>query len=161
MPSSESGRDGGSGVAVEVRDSAVQGEEFLSPFPSFEAELSTFLLPSRSMGLLNQVVAAGGGDDLNVLHTVEHGKLTQRRPVAPQLVGVNGLWNAIFTEQADEKGSGCLGISMFLKEDVEDGPVLVYRPPQPVGDPADLHVHLVQEPPGTPSGFPVTQFLGE
>ena len=161
MPSSESGRDGGSGVAVEVRDSGVQGEEFLSPFPSFEAELSTFLLPSRSMGVLNQVVAAGGGDDLNVLHGVEHGKLTQRRPVAPQLVGVNGLWNAIFTEQADEKGSGCLGISMFLKEDVEDGPVFVDRAPQPMLNPTDLDADLVEMPPRTPPGFSVTQFFGE
>ncbi|GGO29518.1 hypothetical protein GCM10008949_23220 [Deinococcus humi] len=28
-------------------------------------------------------------------------------------------------------------------------------------DPSDLHVHLVQMPPGTPPGFPVTQFLGQ
>ncbi len=159
MTSSEGGGDRGPGV--EVRDSGVRGQEFLSPFSSFEAELSTFLLPSRARRLFNQVVAAGGGDDLHVLHRVEHGKLTHRRPVAPQLVGENGLWDAIFTEQAHKKGLGCLGLSMFLKDDVEYGPGFVDRAPQPMPYPTDLDAHLVQMPPRTPLGSSVAQFFGE
>ncbi|MDR6221398.1 hypothetical protein J2Y00_005034 [Deinococcus soli (ex Cha et al. 2016)] len=56
----------------------MQGEEFLSSFPALEAQLASFLLPGGSVRLLHQIVTAGGGDDLNVLHAVEHGNLTQR-----------------------------------------------------------------------------------
>lgn len=49
VPSSSGGRDGGSGVAVEVRDSSVQGEEFLSSPSSFEAELTALPLPCPAM----------------------------------------------------------------------------------------------------------------
>lgn len=139
----------------------MQRKEFRSPFLSFEAELSMFLLSSRSMGLLDQVVAARGGDDLDVLRGVELGNPTQRRTIAPQLVGVNGLWNAIFTEQADEKGPGRLSIAMFLKEDVQYGPIFVNRAPQPVPYPTDLDANLVEMPPRTPTGFSVTQFFGK
>lgn len=50
---------------------------------------------------------------------------------------------------------------MLLKENVEDVSILVYRPPQPVGDPSDPHVHFIQMSPRTPSGFSVTQFLSQ
>ena len=44
-----------------------------------------------------------------------------------------------------------------LKQDVEHEAVLVHRPPQPVSDAIDARTHLVQMPPGTPTGFPVAQ----
>lgn len=50
---------------------------------------------------------------------------------------------------------------MLLNENVEDVSILVYRPPQPVGDPSDPHVHFIQMSPRTPSGFSVTQFLSQ
>ena len=49
MASSDCGGYGGSGVLVEVRDSGVQGEEFLSPASSLEALLASFLLPGGTM----------------------------------------------------------------------------------------------------------------
>lgn len=50
---------------------------------------------------------------------------------------------------------------MLLKENVEDVSILVYRPPQSVGDPSDPHLHFIQMLPRTPTGFSVTQFLSQ
>lgn len=111
--------------------------------------------------MLHQIVAAGGGNDLNVLHAVEHRKLAQRRPVAPQLVSMDHLRHVVFPQEADKKGLGRLGVSLFLKQDVQHVPVFVDRSPQPVLDPADLDADLVQMPPRTPPGFSVAQFFGQ
>ena len=161
MASSEGGGNGGSRVSMEVRDSGVQGEEFLCSFPALEAQLASFLLPGGSMRLLHQIVTAGGGDDLNVLHAVEHGNLTQRRPIAPQLVGMDHLRHVVFPQEADKKGLGRLGVSVFLKQNVQHVPVFVDRSPQPMLDPADLDADLVQMPSRTPAGFSMAQFLGQ
>ena len=80
VASSKFGGHGCSGVAVKVRDSSVQGKEFLCPPSSFEARLAAFLpaltarpeaaldatqlLPCRSMRLLDQVVVPGHGQHL-------------------------------------------------------------------------------------------------
>ncbi|GGN42921.1 hypothetical protein GCM10010842_29860 [Deinococcus daejeonensis] len=74
VASSCGGRDSGSGVAVKVRDSGVQGQKFLRSPPSFEAQLVSLLLPCRAMRLLHQVVPARGGPHLNVLHGVDPGE---------------------------------------------------------------------------------------
>ena len=161
MASSEGGGNGGSRVSMEVRDSGVQGEEFLCSFPALEAQLASFLLPGGSMRLLHQIVTAGGGNDLNVLHDVEHGNLTQRRPIAPQLVGMDHLRHVVFPQEADKKGLGRLGVSVFLKQNVQHVPVFVDRSPQPMLDPADLDADLVQMPSRTPAGFSMAQFLGQ
>ncbi|BBN97086.1 hypothetical protein DEGR_38190 (plasmid) [Deinococcus grandis] len=146
---------------MEVRDSGVQGEEFLCSFPALEAQLASFLLPGGSVRLLHQIVTAGGGDDLNVLHGVEHGNLTQRRPIAPQLVGMDHLRHVVFPQEADKKGLGRLGVSVFLKQNVQHVPVFVDRSPQPMLDPADLDADLIQMPSRTPPGFSMAQFLGQ
>jgi len=52
----------------------MQGEEFLCSSWFFKAQLTPFLLPGRAMGLLNQIAAARRGEDLDVLHSVEHRK---------------------------------------------------------------------------------------
>jgi len=52
----------------------MQGQEFLCSTSVLEADLASFLLSSRSMGLFDQVVAARRADDLDVLHVVEHQK---------------------------------------------------------------------------------------
>ena len=117
---------------MKVRDSGVRGEEFLGSRSSFEAELSTFLLPGRSMRLFHEVVAAGGRDDLDVLRSAEHGEFPRGRPVAPQLIGVDDLWDVVLAQQADEKGLGRFSITVFLEEDVQHVPTFVNCPPQPV-----------------------------
>jgi hypothetical protein len=74
---------------------------------------------------------------------------------------MNDLRHVVFAQQADEKEFGGLGISVFLQENVEHISILIHGPPQPVRTPSDLHVHLVQMPPRTPSGFAVAQLFSE
>ena len=107
----------------------MQGEEFLRSPSLFEAELSAFLLACRSMRLLHKVVAAGGGNDLDVLHTVEHSEFPYRSSAAPELIGLNDLWNIIFPQEVREKGCGCSSVAVFLQENVEHVSELVYSPP--------------------------------
>jgi len=68
------GEDGGAGVLLKVRNAGLQGQEFLGSSLVLEADLASFLLPCGTMGLLNQIVAARRGDNLDVLHSVEYGK---------------------------------------------------------------------------------------
>lgn len=131
MASSEGGGNGGSRVSMEVRDSGVQGEEFLCSFPALEAQLASFLLPGGSMRLLHQIV------------------------------GMDHLRHVVFPQEADKKGLGRLGVSVFLKQNVQHVPVFVDRSPQPMLDPADLDADLVQMPSRTPPGFSMAQFLGQ
>ncbi len=148
---------------MKIRDAGVQGKELLGSSSSFEAQLLPLVLAGWSMRLFHEVVTVGRRNDLNVLHGVEHRKLAQGRPVpvAPQLVGVNDLWDVIFPQQVDEKGPGGPGVSVFLKQDVQHGSVLIHRPPEPMFDPTDLDADLVEMPPRTPPGFAVAQFFGE
>ena len=74
---------------------------------------------------------------------------------------MNGLWDVIFAQQASEECFGCLSITVFLQEDVKHSALFIHRPPEPVFDSTNDNMHLIQMPPGTPSGFPVTQFLSE
>ena len=139
---------------MEVRESGVQGKEFLSPSLPFKPELTAFLPPGRSMGLLDQIIATSCGHNLNVLHTVEHREFPQGRPVAPQLIGMNDLWHVVFPEQADEERFGSPGVAVLLEEHVEDNALLVDRPPQPMLDPTHRNAHFVQVPAGTPASPP-------
>ena len=50
---------------------------------------------------------------------------------------------------------------MLLKEDIEHETVLVHGPPKPVSNASHGRTHLVEMPPGTPTGFKVAQFFGE
>lgn len=113
------------------------------------------------MRLLYEVIATSRGHDLNVLHAVEHGKRAKGCPVAPELVGVHRERNTMLSHQPAEEGLGRLCVTVALKEDVQHSAMLVYGPPQPVGDASDIHMHFVEMPPGTPSGFPMAQALGE
>ena len=74
---------------------------------------------------------------------------------------MNGLWDVVFAQQASEEYFGRLSITVFLQEDIKHGPLFIYRSPQPVFDPANDNMHLIQMPPGTPTGFPMTQFFGQ
>ena len=114
-----------------------------------------FLLSCRSVGLLDQVVTTGDRDDLNVLHGVEHGKFPESCPIAPELVGMDDLRHVVFPQQALEERLSSLGVTVFLKEDVQHSSVFVHGPPQPLFNTAYVHAHFVKVPPGTPTGFPV------
>jgi hypothetical protein len=48
-----------------------------------------------------------------------------------------------------------------LKKNIEHETVLIYGPPQPMPDAVNARTHLVQMPPGTPTGFPVAQVCRE
>ena len=113
------------------------------------------------MGLLYEGSAASRGHDLNVLHAVEHGKRAKGCPVAPELVGVHRERNTMFSHQPAEEGLSCLCVTVALKEDVQHSAVLQGGSPQPVGDASDIHMHFVEMPSGTPSGFPMAEALGE
>lgn len=113
------------------------------------------------MGLLHEVVAAGRGDHLEVLHIVEHGKLTKGRTITPELVGVDGFRDVMLAQQLGEEGLSRPCVSMALKGNVQDNAVFINGLPQPVGDATNVHVHFIEVLPGTPSGFPMAQTLGE
>ena len=74
MPPPVVGGNGHTRVLLKIRNLGMQGQEFLRPAGILAADLATFLLPGGPMGLLDQGVAADGRDDLDVLHSVEHGK---------------------------------------------------------------------------------------
>ena len=74
---------------------------------------------------------------------------------------MNGLWNVVFAQQTSEECFGCLSITVVLKEDVEHGTLFIHCPPPPVFDPTNDNMHFIKMPPGTPTGFPVAQFLGQ
>lgn len=48
---------------------------------------------------------------------------------------MDDLRDVVLAEQAHEEGLGHLGITVFLKEEVEDGSVFIHSPPQPELDP--------------------------
>lgn len=58
------------------------------------------------MGLLDQVIASGGGHALNLCPSVKHGEFPDRRPISPELVRVDGHWDVVFPQQMDKKEVG-------------------------------------------------------
>lgn len=113
------------------------------------------------MGLLDQVVTAGRRDDLDVLHAVEHGKFSNGRSVTPEFIGVNDVWHVIMHQKSCEEGLRCLGISTSLQKKIQHRARFVDGSPKPKFLTTDLDADLIQEPPGTPTGFPVPQLFGE
>ena len=81
------------------------------------------------MRLLNQVVATGSRDDLNVLHRVEHREFPKRCTVTPEVVTVDDFWRSMFPHQQVEERFGSFSITVFLQEDVQHGSVFVNSPP--------------------------------
>ena len=118
-------------------------QEFLGSFDLPETELTTLFLSFGTVGLLNQVVAAGRRDDLLMVDLLKCWKCPDGGPVTGQLVGADCLWDVEFAEQASQERSCRLGISVALQQDVEHDPVLVYGPPQPVTDTANCRTDLI------------------
>ncbi len=113
------------------------------------------------MFLLNNVIAACRGDDVLVVDVDQAGDLSNRSPVAAELIGMDDLWDIVFSQQPGQEGLRRFGIPMPLKENVEHEPVFVHGPPKPVSNAINARTHLVEMPPGTPAGFPVAQVLSE
>lgn len=64
-----------------------------------------------------------------MIHPVEHGKWPHGRPVAPEFIGMDDLWDVIHIEQSAEDDPGSLGVPVRLEPDVEHGAVLEDGPP--------------------------------
>jgi len=139
----------------------MQGQEFLCSPLVLEADLASFLLPCRSMGLFNQVVAARRADDLDVLNAVEHEKFPNGRSIAPQLVSVDHVWHAVMYQQPSEKGLRRLGIPPILQKEIQHCARVIDGALEPEVLATDLDADLIQKPPGTPPGFPVTQLFSD
>ena len=102
------------------------------------------------------------------------GDLSNRGSVTPELVGMDDLWNIVFSQRPGQKGLRRFGVPMPLKENVEHESVLVHGPPavkrgqprcsdqdEPVANAIDARTDLVHMPSGTLTGFPMAQFFGE
>ncbi len=148
-------------MMVEIGHPGVQAQEFLSTFPSSESLLTSLLSPCGSMFLLNQVVTAGLGDHRLMVNVNQAWNLLNRRSVTLELIGTNDLWDIVFSQQPGQEGLRRFGVPMPLEENVEHEPVLVYGPPKPVSNTINCCTDLVQVPPGTPTGFPVTKMFSE
>ena len=87
--------DSSAGVLVKVRNAGMQGQNFLCLPWFLETQLTLLLFPGLAVGLFNQVIAASRGNDLDVFHGVEHIQGSNGRPVTPELIGVNDVWNVL------------------------------------------------------------------
>ena len=96
-----------------------------------------------------------------MLDSVEHEEVSDRRPRALQRVAMTTLRHVVPTQQASDERCGNLGVTRVLDEDVQHRSVIVDRPPPPDFDATSAPAHLVQMGPGTASGFPVAQAIGE
>ena len=140
---------------VKVGHSGVQIQELLSAFPSSEPLLGSLLSPCGSMFLLNDVVTARCRDHLLVIDASQAWDLPDRGSITSQLIGVDDLWDVILSQEASQERFRRLSVSVPLKKDVKHESVLVHCSPEPVSDAIHARTHLVEMPPGTPTGFPV------
>jgi len=148
-------------MMVKVRDPGMYTQEFLSAFPPVESLLGSLLSACGSMFLQGDVVAVCRGDHLLVVDVSQAGDLSNCGSVTPELVGMDDLWDIIFTQQPGQEGLRRFSIPMPLKEDTLHEPTLVHGLPEPVSNAIDAGPHLVERPPGTPAGFPVAQIFRE
>jgi hypothetical protein len=124
-----------------------------------EAHLAPLLWSGRPMGVFNPVGAASSGDDLDVLHAVEHGPFSNGCSGAPKLVGANHLWHVVMDQEPFKKGVRRLAPS--LQEKVQHCAGVIDGSPPPELFALDLDADLVQKPPGTPPLFPVPQLFAQ
>jgi hypothetical protein len=113
------------------------------------------------MFLLNNVVTAGHRDHLLVIYVDQARDLPDGCPVAAELIGMDDLWDIVFSQQPGQEGLRGFGIPTPLEENIEHETVLVHGPPQPMPDAINARTHCVEMPPGTASGFPVAQVFRE
>jgi len=157
--SSSSGVNAGSGTVMEVFETGMEAEEFLRAFLSLEPLLLSLLTPCGTVGLFNSVVAARRGNHLLVVDMRQSRDFPDRRPITPELIGTDDLWDGIFAQKLIQKTLPRFRISVPLEQDIQHEAVLVHRPPEPMSNAINGRTHFVQKPAGTPSGFPLTQTI--
>ncbi len=74
---------------------------------------------------------------------------------------MNDLWGVVFTQQFGQEGLRGSGLSVPPKQVALHNALLAYRPPQPLPDTIHRRADLLQIPPRTPPGFPITQVFRE
>jgi len=141
---------------VKVLDPGVQAQKFLSAFAPPVSLLLPLFTPCRTVGLLDKMVTSGHRDHLLVVDVDEAENLPDGGSVASKLIGADRVWDLVFSQKPHHEGLGGLGIAAFLEQDTLHEAVLVDRPPQPMSDPVHTGADLVQKPPGTLSGVPMT-----
>ena len=100
---------------MKVLDSGMQVQKLLRPFPPLESNLLSLLTSCRSMRLFDHVVTSGCGDDLLVVNFSQACDLSDRGPVACELVRANPVWDIIFTQEPGQEGLCGVGIPVPLK----------------------------------------------
>jgi len=148
-------------MMVKVGHSGVQIQKFLSAFSPSESLLTALLSPCGTVGLFDDVVTSGRGDDVLVIDVDQTWYLSNRGSIAAELIGMDNLWDIVFSQQPCQEGFRRFGVPMPLGENVEHKSVLVHRSPKPMSNAVHARTHLVDMPPGTPSGFPVAQDFSE
>ena len=78
-----------------------------------------------------------------VVDVDQAGYLSDRGPVAVQLIGMNDLWEIIFSQQPGQEGLRGFSVSVSLEENIEHEPVLVHCSPEPVADAIDARTDLI------------------
>ncbi len=99
------------------------------------------------MRLLDQVIATRYRNPLLVVTVDPARQFSECGAVAAQPIGVNDVWDIVFTQETGQERLRGLDIAMPLKQDVEHEAVLVYCSPQPVSDAIDARTPLVEMPP--------------
>jgi len=130
-------------MVVKVLETSMQAEEFLRAFLSLEPLLLSLLTPCGTVGLLNNVVAARRRNHLLVVDVCQTRNFPDRRPITPELIGTDGLWDGIFAQKLGQKSPRCFRVSVPLEQDVQYEAVLVYRPPEPVSNAINGRTHFV------------------
>jgi len=129
IDSSGHGGNTGAGVMVEVPDPGMQAQKRLRSFPSLESKLLFLLVPCGTVRLLDDIIAAGRPDHLLIVDADQARNLPDRGSVAAELVGINHLWDVIFTQEAGQEDLRSFGGPKLLEENVEYEAVLIHSPP--------------------------------
>ncbi len=99
---------------VKILDSSVQAEKFLDTLPPFESLLLSLPMSCRTVRLFNDVVAARGRNHLLMVNMIKHRKFPDRSSVTSQLIGMNDLWDSVFTQEPRQERFRGLGITGTL-----------------------------------------------
>ncbi len=83
-------------------------------------------------------------------------ELSNRGSVTPELIGMDDLWDIVFSQQPGQEGLRSLGVAVPLKQDIEHEAVLVYCSPEPVSDAVNARTHLILSANSKPCVFRAT-----
>jgi hypothetical protein len=80
---------------------------------------------------------------LLVVDVSQAGDLSDHGSIITELIGMDDLWDIIFSQQPGQEGFHGFGVSLPLKKNVEHETLLVYGPPQPISDAVHARTHLI------------------